>query len=230
MLSPQTPHQFPGRHQRQNSTPTRSNTPKTTLPVTHRRGLSLDQPEYAHHDHGLFQQKNNRTSVEYTLGQRLTQAAFMRETQPQTMARPGRDQQVTYEQLIDIDARKAMPCLEHGNGSFSNNYMTTPTTEFDNHVRHSLQEMYNLNTTGYLQFDTTTSAGTLDGFGNGLDGNIGNIQPNKTMQTVTTPNGMRSTAGSRPTSSEGVQQPCTPPSQMRMSKENIQSLPHTYHC
>ena len=218
MLSPQTPSQFSGRHHRQNSTPTKPNTSKTNLPTTHRRGLSLDQPEYHFVNHGFSQQNTIFTNVEYTPGQRLIQAAHTQETQPQMMARPGRHQ---YTYQGDTDARKTMPCLEHGNTVFNNNYMITPTTECGNYAQHSLQKMYHTNTTDYHQFATTTPAGNLDGFGNGLEEIVGNMQPNKITDTTRMPLGMISTIGSRPTSSEGVQQPCTPPSQTKISKKML---------
>ena len=217
MLSPQTPHHklTPGRHQRQNSTPTKFGTPQHVSPVTHRRGLSTDQLSYAHRNHGLPHQDLTYEGVEFTLGQQLTQTATMREAQQQLMARPGLDQNTTYEQFDYAQALKPMPCLEHGHEDFRDNY-STPTTEIEQHIRQSLPEIYNLNSMEFSQFDLTTPAGNLDGFGNGLEGQ-GSIQPNQLMDMKSMPHGIRSPVRSRPTSSEGVQQPCTPPSQMRTS-------------
>jgi len=209
---------FPGRHHRHNSTPTKFDNPKNISPVAHRRGLSSDQLAYTHQSFVLPQQNDMPTSVEYTLGQQLTQTATMRETQPQLMDRPGFDQQEMYEHSYHAQTLKEMPCPAHGTGAFSQNYLTTPIMEFDNQMPHSLQEAYNLNTMDFLRLDSTASAGNLDGFGNGLDGNIGNIQPNGIMKMKAMPQSIGSTSGSRPTSREGAQVPCTPPSQMRTSK------------
>ena len=217
MLSPQTPHHklTPGRHQRQNSTPTKFGTPQNVSPVTHRRGLSTDQLSFAHRNHGLPDQDLTYEGVELTLGQQLTQTATMREAQQQFIPRPGLDRKTTYEQFDYTQALKAMPRLEHGNEDFTNNY-TTPTTELEHRIAQSLPEYYKFNTMDFSQFDLATPAGNLDGFGNGLEGR-GSVQPNQIMDMKVMPHGIRSPVGSRPTSSEGVQQPCTPPSQMRTS-------------
>ena len=217
MLSQHTFTPFPGRHQRQNSTPTKLDASKTISPVGHRRGLSSDQLGYAHQSHGLLQGSENSISIEYNLGQQLINTAPMRETQPQLMARPGLQQPLTYESSNNAQPLKATPRLAPGTKVFTNDNITTPTTEIDNQIQQSLPGTQNMNNMEFFQFDRSTSAGHLDGFGNRLDGEIGNFQSNENANEVLH-SSMQLTAGSRTTSEEGTQQPCTPPAQMRTSK------------
>ena len=222
MLSPQTPKGLPGQHQRQNSTPTKFGIAGTIAPAAHRRGLS-DSPVFSSQNHGydFFKQEQAPASVDYSLGQQLTNTAIMRETQPQLMARPGHSQELIYQQPNHAHTMKQMPRLEHGieNTNDSNfNHMT----EINNQMQHSLQQAYNMSSMDFFHFDSTKPAGNLDGFGTGLNGNIGNDQPNQIIDTTTAmSHGMQYNVGSRPTSREGLQQPCTPPSQMRTSKKDF---------
>ena len=214
MLLQQTTDFLLGRHQRQNSTPTVFDKQKATFQSTHGRGLSSDLPGYAYQSHGLPQLDDHSHSVEHTLGQQLTRTAFMRETQPQTMARPGLDQEEIYHSFHHNSTSKESPRLAHGTEEFTNTNHTIPTTELDNQIQQSLQTTYRLNKMDFLQsFDSIASAGNLDGFGTGLDGHIGNIPINELMNTTPMPNGISSTANSRPTSRGRVPEPCTPPSQ-----------------
>lgn len=233
MLSHQTSNLFPGRHQRQNSTPTIFNTPKTVLPATqgqhepHRRGLSIDQSMSSTQIHNeLFQQDEILTEDEYHNRQRLIQA-LMREVQQQySTARPGHEQPESLTRSIhrhqSLSNIQQAPCQEHGTGFFIDDQPDTPMTAWENSSsqRHSLQDAYNSNTMDILQsFDSTTSAGYLDGFGTGHDGYIGSSQPNEIMNTKEMPHGMPSQEDSqRPTSRDGTQRPCTPLSQMRTSQ------------
>ena len=134
------------------------------------------------------------------------------------MARPGLYEPLAYETFNDAQYLKAMPRLAHGTKTFTNNNPITPITETDGQTQQSLQGAHKINNMEILQFDRTTSAGNLDGFGDGLDEETGNIQTNQiTTEEVAHP-GMQPTSGSRPTSKEGIQHPCTPPAQMRTSK------------
>ena len=232
MLSYQASNLLPGRHQRQNSTPTIFNTPKTRLPATqrqlypHRRGLSIDQPVSSTQGHdGLFQQDETLTEDEYINRQQLIQA-LMREVQQQNSTiRPGHENQEVlmrsgHRQQSPIITQQA-PCQEHGTGFLTNDQQTIPTTAWENsnNQQHSLQDEFNSNTMDIVHnFDSATSAGYLDGFGTGHDEYKGNSLPNETTSTNGLPHGMPSPKNSqRPTSTDGVERPCTPLSQMRTS-------------
>ncbi|CAF9923365.1 MAG: Metallothionein expression activator [Alectoria fallacina] len=114
------------------------------------------------------------------------------------------------------------PCQEHGSGFFMDDQPNTQMTAWENssNQRHSLQDAYNSDSIDIFQsFDSTTSAGYLDGFGTGHDQYTGNSPPNETTTTKDMPHGMPSQEDSqRPTTSrDGTQRPCTPTSQMRTS-------------
>ena len=225
MLSYETSNNLPGRHQRQNSTPTVFDTTNTLHPASHqsselhRRGLSLDQQAYTQDHNGHPQQDQNTTSVEDILRQRLTQQT-MREAQQQQQqtARPGPsgtlEQQQLQQYLMNI---QEMQRPEPGPGYHTTNCHTAQLTDFNEKSQHSLTNAYSNTTMNmFLGIDLTSSAGNLDGFGNGLDGFTGNMQPNAIMNTNQTPHGLPSREGSqRPTSREGPQPPCTPPNQNR---------------
>ena len=136
MLSNQTLNIFPGRHQRQNSTPTAIDTHRNFL---HRRGLSLDYPVYSQHDCNLSQQGDHPTGVEYTLGQRLTPTASTREAQQQQpMARPGHQLETKYgimQQTMREDALRAQqeePRQERETIQFDSHFNLTPTSQPEN--------------------------------------------------------------------------------------------------
>ena len=222
MLSQRSFITIPGPHQRQNSTPSKIDTPKHVSPVAHRRGVSSDQIGYNHRIHGFQHQDEDPTGVEYILGQQLTQTVPMRETQPQCMARPGHDQQIIYEQSDHDQLLRATPRLAHGTGALGNNHATTLTTDFDNQIS-QFREVYSFNTTDFSEFDRTTSAGNLDGFGDSIDEQTENVLPNEIMNEKPMPHGMTSTAKSRPTS-KGLKLPCTPPAQMRTSTYKLWQL------
>lgn len=230
MLSHQTSNLLPGRHQRQNSTPTVFNTPKTLLPATqrqhepHRRGLSIDQSMSSTQIHDeLFQQDELLTEDEYHNRQQLIQA-LMREVQQQhSTARPGHEQSETLTRSIhrhqSLTNIQQAPCQEHGTGFFMDDQPNTPMTAWENSSGqpHSLQDAYNSNTMDMFQsFDSTTSAGYLDGFGTGHDEYTENILPNETTKTKGMPHGLPSQEDSqRPAARDGTQRPCTPLGQMR---------------
>ena len=233
MLSNQTSNLLPGRHQRQNSTPTIFNTPKTLPPASqqqdepHRRGLSIDQSMSNTQIHNeLFQQEELLTEDEYHNRQRLIQALLREVQQQHSTARPGHDQPEPLIRSIDrhqsLGSIQQAPCQEHGPGFFLDDQRNTPTTAWENTTsqRHSLQDVYNSNNMDmFRSFDSTTSAGYLDGFGTGHDGCTGNSLPNEIMNTREMPHGMPAQEGlQRPTTSDGTQRPCTPLSQMRTSQ------------
>ena len=232
MLSHQSSNILPGRHQRQNSTPTIYNTPKTLFPATqrqhnsHRRGLSVDQPiSGTQRQDGIFQQDEILTEDEYINRQQLIQA-LMREVQQQhPTIRPGHEKvesltQPAHPQQSPSNIQQA-PCQEHGTGFFTDDKTNIPMTAWENsnNQQHSLQDEFNNNTMGMFQsFDSATSAGYLDGFGTGHDGYKGNSLPNEMTNTNEMPHGMPSPNYSqRPTGTEEIERPCTPLSQIRTS-------------
>lgn len=133
MLSHQSSSLFPGRHHRQNSTPTVSDAQKTL----HRRGLSLDQPGHTQQHHGLPSLDEDFSSGGYILGQQLTQTATMQEAQQQPIARPGLNHE-TMQRLIEENALRAEQSAtrpERDTEAFGNTRHTTPTTEFANETQ-----------------------------------------------------------------------------------------------
>ena len=235
MLSHQSSNLLPGRHQRQKSTPTIFNTPKTLLPATqrqhgpHRRGLSIDQPLRSPQlQDGLSQQDEILTEDEYINRQRLIQA-LMREVQQQqqqSTARPGHEKieiltQSVHRQQSPNNTQQA-PCQEHGTGFFTDDQPNNPLTAWENSSfqQHSLEDKFNSNTMDVFQpFDPTTSAGYLDGFGTGHNGYKGNSLPNETTSIKEMPHGIPSPDNlQRPTTADGTKRPCTPLSQTRASQ------------
>lgn len=134
MLSHQSQKPFLGRHQRQHSTPTVSDA-QTTL---HRRGLSLDQTGQTQQYHGLPSLDEDHASIEYLLGQQLTQTATTREAQQQPMARPGPNEE-TMQRLIEKNALRAKETAtrpERETYPFENDHYTTPTAEYVHEMQH----------------------------------------------------------------------------------------------
>lgn len=223
MLSHQIPNLSPGRHQRQNSTPTVSDTQKTH----HRRGLSLDQPGHNRRNHGLPSLDENSTGIEYILGQQLTQAATMREAQQQPMARPGFNQE-TMQRLIEekaLRAEQTAPRPERDTQAFSNNRHTTPTTEF----AYETQPLPRLaRDTGYFS-NNYHDAPTMD------PSDHTRLPPRQERGTESFPSNYQ-VAGMTDLeidvqqntyeSFSFMQQPCTPPSQTRMSRKKSKQLPY----
>ena len=234
MLSHQTSNLLPGRHQRQNSTPAIFDSPKTLLPATqrqqepHRRGLSIDQSIASTKIHDQkFQQDEILTEDECINRQRLVQL-LMREVQQQqhVTARPGYEQPEILTRSFDRhqslgDIQQA-PCQEHGSGFFVDGQLNNPLTAWENSSKHqhSLQDEINSNTMDMFHtFDSTTSAGYLDGFGTGHDDYQGNSLPNNMTSTREMPHGMPSPEYSQePTARDGIQRPCTPLNQTRTSQ------------
>lgn len=234
MLSHSTSNLSPGRHQRQHSTPSIFNTPKTLLPATqgqhepHRRGLSID-PSMSNNQiyNELFHQDETLSEDELNNRQRLIQA-LLREVQQQqhSAARPGYEQPEiltpSIQQQHSLSDLQQAPCQEHGTGFFKDDQSNTPLTAWENSSsqRHSLQDEYNNNTMDMFQsFDLTTSAGYLDGFGTGHDEYTGNNPPNESTNINQMPHGMPSPEESqRPITRDGIQRPCTPLSQIRTSQ------------
>ena len=231
MLSNQPSNLLQGRHQRQHSTPTVYDNPKTLLPALqrqhepHRRGLSLDRPMLIQQHHGLPQQEDSMTSDEYILQQRLTQSLLREAQQQQQTARPGLEQ-TTEGTLNPLHHNRSQrniqlaPRQEHGAEYLSHHYLSNTTTDGAENTTHSLENTYKINNMDMFQsFDSTTSAGYLDGFGTGFDELTGNAQPNEIMNIRDMPHGLPPREGSlRPNSREGSQQPCTPKSQTRISQ------------
>ena len=236
MLSHQTSNLLPGRHQRQNSTPTIFDSPKPLLPATqrqqepHRRGLSVAQSITSTKIHDQnFQQDEILTEDECINRQRLVQL-LMREVQQQqhSTARPGYEQPETLTRSFDrhqsLGNIQQVPCQEHGSGFFMDGQLNDPMTAWENssNHRHSLQNEINSNTKDMFHtFDSTTSAGYLDGFGTGHDDYQGNCLPNDTTSTREMPHGMPSPDYSQGAATgDGAQRPCTPSNQMKTSQRN----------
>ena len=232
MLSHQTSNILRGRHQRQNSTPTTFNTPEALLPATqrkhelHRRGLSIEPSKPSTQiDKELFHQEISNQD-EHQNRQQLIQA-LMREVQQQhSTTRPGHDQPKTPTQSIQrhqslSDIQRA-PCQEHGTGFFMDDQPNTPMTAWEDtsSQRHSLQDVYNNSTMDMFQsFDSTTSAGYLDGFGTGHEGYTGNDPPNELIKAEKMPHGLPLQEDTqRPVIKDETQRPCTPSNQMRTSQ------------
>lgn len=238
MLSQQASTTNPGRHQRQNSTPTKFNTSKIFYPAqfhqrqqrdAHRRDLSLDESIDLHDNNGFPQQDEHSSSVENLLRQRLTQST-MREAQQQQQqqtARPGPDIQERehvagrQQQQHYITTNQLIPGQEPGVTSFADGYTTIQLPDFEDEVQNLLNNAYKTVTTDMLQsFDTTNSAGNLDGFGNKMDGYTGSIPTNEIMNTRPTHFCMRANECSHQVNgSEGPQRPCTPPNQTRNGRQ-----------
>ena len=233
MLSHQTSNFLPGRHQRQNSTPTVFNTSKAFPPATqqqqgpHRRGLSIDQSTFSTKIHDeISQQDEILTEDECINRQRLLQFRMREVQQQQPEARPGHEQPDILTRLIhqqqSLDNIQQAPCPEHGTGFPVENRPNTPMTAWEDsssQIR-SLQNQFDSNTMDLFQsFDSTTSAGYLDGFGTRHDGCKGNSLPNEMINTEAMPHGMPSPENlQRPTTRDGPQRPCTPLNQIRTSQ------------
>ena len=230
MLSHQTSNLLPGRHQRQNSTPTIFNTPKTVLPATqrrhepHRRGLSIDQPTSSTQIHDDFVQEDEILTEDECMNRQQLIQALMREVQQQnSAARPGHEQFEILTRSVhrhqSLSNIQQAPCQEHGTGFFMDNQPNTPMTAWENNSsqQHSLHDEFNSNTMDMFQsFDSTTSAGYLDGFGTGHDEYKGNSQSNEMTNTKEMPHGMPSpNTSQRPATRDATQRPCTPLSQTR---------------
>ncbi len=233
MLSHQTSNLLPGRHQRQNSTPTIFNTSKTLLPATqrqhepHRRGLSIDHfTSSIERDDETFQQDEILTEDECINRQRLLHVLLQEVQQQHSTPRPGHQQAETlmpsthrHQSLSNI---QQAPCQEHGTGFFIDNPLDTPMTAWENssNQQHSLHNEFISNTMDMFQsLDSTTSAGYLDGFGTGHDQYEGNNLPNETINIKKMPHGMPSPEDSqRSATTDVTQRPSTPVNQMRTSQ------------
>lgn len=218
MLSHQSPFPVPGRHRRQNSTPTGSDAQKTL----HRRGLSLDQPGHTQQHHGLSPLDEMPTSVEYLLGQQLTQTVMMREAQQQPMARPGLNQDIM-QRLIEenaLEAEQTTSRPERATEAFGNNRHTTQFTE-------SIHETLHL-----PRLARDTEAFSMDCYVTPIT-NLDNHtylspRPERSTETISNKYHSTETTFSENDLHQSLQntyennnlllQPCTPPSQTRTSQ------------
>lgn len=227
MLSNQIPNSSLGRHQRQHSTPTVFDTPKVTLIAAneqshepHRRGLSLDQTLESRRPLHHMQQEHNMNNVEHIIGQQLSQQN-LRDTQQhqqQQMARPGQEQtQLNHQYNENSRDLQPTPRPEHGNGTLTNEQINALLTNWDDTPSHSLHQQWNTNSTQMFQeFDSITTAGCLDGFGTGHDGQLGHLQTNQEINSGMMPNGMPSKERSEDLSvTEEAKRPQTPTHQIR---------------
>ena len=223
MLSYQTSDLTPGRQQRQQSTPTTFDIPRTPpapgsqneLP---KRGLSVDQLTQLHQYNGFQQQDQTQSNVEHNFRQQLTEQQHMREAQQQQQeARPGRNEisnETQIKELLQayIKTQKE-PSLETGFERTTN--IILPSFDQQDYY-HDTYNRIAMNRNMFEGYHSTTSAGNLDGFGTGLDEITKNILTNELMKTIHTPHGSPSIEDSRASpSKETPQRPCTPLSQIR---------------
>ncbi|KAK0517108.1 hypothetical protein JMJ35_000263 [Cladonia borealis] len=222
MLSYQISDSTPGRQQRQKSTPTTFDIPRTrpasgSQDELHKRGLSVDQLTQLHQYNGFQQQDQTRINVEHNFRQQLTQQHMREAQQQQQEARPGHNEISNETQIKELLQAYIMtqkePSLETG---FEHTTVNT-TPSFDQQDYH--HDTYNriaMNRNMFEGYHSTTSAGNLDGFGTGLDEITKNIPTNELMNTIHTPRGLPSIEDSRASpSNEMVQRPCTPLSQTK---------------
>ena len=225
MLSYQISDLTPGRQQRQQSTPTTFDIPRTppasgSQNELHKRGLSVDQLTQLHQYNGFQQQDQTQINVEHNFRRQLTEQHMREAQQQQHEARPGHDEipdETQIKELLQayIKTQKE-PSLETGFEPTAVN--TTPSFDQQDYY-HDTYNRIAMNRNMFEGYHSTTSAGNLDGFGTGLDEITKNIPTNELMNTTHTPHGLPSTGDSRASpSNETPQRPCTPVSQIKTCK------------
>ncbi len=222
MLSYQTSDLTPGRQQRQHSTPTIFDIPRTppasgSQNELHKRGLSLDQLIQLHQYNGFQQQDQTQINVEHNFRQQLTKQHMREAQQQQQEARPGHNKMSNETQIKELlqeyIKKQEEPSLETG---FEHTLVNTSQSFDQQNYYHDTYNRIAMNTKMFEGYHSTTSAGNLDGFGTGLDEITKNIPINDLMKTVQTPHGSPSIEDSRASpSNETPQRPCTPLSQIR---------------
>ena len=171
MLSNQTTNLHPG-HRRQNSTPTILDIPKvhihpaTTSNISHRRGLSLDQPINTQLPKVPFPQDDERVSI--SQGFENYQQHMLREVQQQQQkqARPGQ-QTSAQEYFQDENLRflQSKPYPEYGSHHINNNLSTGHESKLDNSKELSptpISEKTKINQ--QYSLDATNFAGHFESF------------------------------------------------------------------
>ena len=228
MLSYQTSDFTPGRQQRQQSTPTIfdvSRTPPASGSQNdlQKRGLSLDQFTHLHHCNGFQQQDRIESNVEHNFRQQLTEQ-HMREAQQQQQqeARPGHKEvqnETQIKELLQNYIRtQKEPALETG---FEHTTVNISPSFDQQDYYHDTYNRIAMNRNLFEGYQSTTSAGNLDGFGTGLDEITKDIPANELMKKTQTPHGLPSIEDSRASPCSGTpQRPSTPLSQIKTCQSN----------
>ena len=232
MLSYQNSDLTPGRQQRQNSTPTTFDSPRTppasgSQDELHERGLSVDQLTQLHQYNGLQQQDQSRINVEHNFRQQLTEQHMREAQQQQHEARPGHKEMSNETQIKELLQAYIMtqkePSLETG---FEHTTLNTSPSFDQQDYRHDAYNRIAMNRNTFEGYHSMTSAGYLEGFGTGLDEITKNIPNTELMNTIHTPHGLPSIEDSRASpSNETLQRPCTPLSQTKI----CQSYSYIHH-
>ncbi len=183
MLSNQTSNlqQRQRQHRRQNSTPNAFDAPKVPLlPATaiqrhgsHRRGLSLDQRIQQQEQRRKSQQDDRTVSTNPGLQQQ--QQHILREAQQQRLARPGQQhsthihgRQCAVQLQVPFNAPSPGTGLPNDTLYEQHNIDNDSINDSGNRLGGNFQ-----GTTQFSAFDSTTSAGYLEGFGLGQDADVG---------------------------------------------------------
>ncbi len=228
MLSNQTPDTLPGRYQRQNSTPTVINSQDTAsfhAPTprrqheAHRRGLSLDQALGT----TLKEQPSLQDDIagfEGLLRQQIEQQTLRETQQQQQKARPGQEQQHGLTQHTSfIHCTQPTPRQAPGLGYTLDEHLPTNTTGLDTNT-YSLDDNLTTSTMDFFRnFDSNASAGYLESFGTGPDGQIGILQTNEIMNSPQVTHGLPLHEGEQGSSNHNTpERPQTPINQKNKSK------------
>lgn len=215
-----------GRHQRQNSTPTITDSPTANVPrsqqntpASHRRGLSLDQTITPKNAKLLMQQETGKPTLDNLFGQHVSQYQTQ-ETQQQkhTTARPG--QMLPRGNTLIQRQQQHTPIAPRPEHGLTNDQLTALITDWDSASFPSFDANFNTNgPNGFQLFDSTNSAGHLDGFGYGFDDTNTNNHVSQDNQIQEAPRGTSSERSSQwaPTPTQ-ARRPQTPSNQMRGGK------------
>lgn len=220
MLSNQTSDLHPGPHRRQNSTPAFVDTPKvhihpattSTTNVSHRRGLSLDQPTNTQFPNFPSMQDEERVSI--TQGLETNQQHYLREVQQQqNQARPGHQtptQNVSQDE--NIRHLQSKPYPEYDFQLFTNDLFINHTTNPNNSKVVSQTPGNEINKTPARRApDTPNFAGHFESFEVGDRERAINNELERRLSTYNMTNHDGATASSM--NQEGPQRPSTPQNQ-----------------
>lgn len=223
MLSNPTPNFNPGRQQRQNSTPNifanseNRLTARNPQHVSHRRGLSLDQPNNT--QHRLTGNLQHEDIVDFIpRGLDIYQRHLLQEAQKQQrLAGPGQEkltQESTEQGPLRIIEPKPYP--EYGNCIFTDDLLIS-TAPFVNDG--NLPKILDANMTGICHerhsFDISDFAGNLEGFEIVARPNVAPTGLEREARKNSTPKGGDLVDSNRlkPSSQAEPERPCTPQNQ-----------------
>ena len=185
----------------------------------HRQDPSVDSLNRLHEYNGCQNHGYPIISVEPKVQQQLTQQHMRVTQQQQLIARPGHDESLNEAQLqqllITYIQSQDKPSLETG----SKHIAVDIAPSFDGQDYYDTYDTFAINVNTFQGTKSTTSAGSLDGFGNDLDKSTRNTPINELMKTKQRPNGLPSVQDLQPSpNGETPLRPCTPPSQIRMGE------------